>query len=429
MTTKIARINQISKERPKEIFTSIYHLINKELLKECFDELDGNKAVGIDKITKDEYRLKLDSNLDTLIEKLKDKSYRPSPARRVNIPKANGKLRGLAIANFEDKIVQMAIKKILEAIFELKFTINMFGFRPNRGCHDALKYLNQCIMYNKVNYILDADIKGYFDNIDHDKLMKCLKMKIRDNNLLRLIKRFIKAGILENGMYIKGELGTPQGSILSPVLANIYMYYALILWFEKIKKISKGYIEIINYADDMIICFQYENETKKIYELMKIRLKQAGLEFAENKTRLIEFGRFAMERRNKRGLGKTETFDFLGFTHYCGKSKNGKFRVKRKTCKKKFKQKVQEYKMWIKQNRNGQLKNIIITTKKKLTGHYNYYGITDNIDSIRKYNYCINKLLFKWLNRRSQRKSYTPEQFKQMLKVFELPKPTIKVKI
>lgn len=429
MTTKIARINQISKERPKEVFTSIYHLINKELLKECFDELYGNKAVGIDKITKDEYRLKLDYNLDNLVEKLKNKSYKPSPARRVNIPKANGKLRGLAIANFEDKIVQMAVKKLLEAIFEPKFTNNMFGFRQNRGCHDALRYLNQCIMYNKVNYILDADIKGYFDNIDHDKLMKCLEMKIKDNNLLRLIKRFIRAGILENGIYIKGELGTPQGSILSPVLANIYMYYALILWFDKINKISKGYIEIINYADDMIICFQYENEAKKIYELMKIRLKQAGLEFAEDKTRLIEFGRLAMERRNKRGLGKPETFDFLGFTHYCGKSKNGKFRVKKKTSKKKFKQKVQEYKVWIKQNRNGQLKNIIITTKKKLIGHYNYYGITDNIDSIRRYSYCINNLLFKWLNKRSQRKSYTVEQFKQMLEVFELPKPTIKVNI
>ena len=265
MTTKIARINQISKERPKEVFTSIYHLINKELLKECFNELDGNKAVGLDIMTKDEYRTNLDENIDKLVNNLKNKSFRPSPARRVNIPKSNGKLRGLAIANFEDKIVQMAVKKILEAIYEPKFTNNMFGFRPNKGCHKALRYLNECIIYNKVNYILDADIKGYFDNIDHNNLMKCLEKKIKDSNILRLIKKFLKAGILENGTYIKGDVGTPQGSILSPVLANIYMFYVLIAWFEKIKKISKGYVEIINYADDMIICFQYENEAKKIY--------------------------------------------------------------------------------------------------------------------------------------------------------------------
>lgn len=429
MTTKITRINQISKERPKEVFTSIYHLINKELLKECFDELDGSKAVGIDKITKDEYRYNLENNLDNLVERLKNKGYRPSPARRVNIPKANGKLRGLAIANFEDKIVQMAIKKILEAIYEPKFTNNMFGFRPNRGCHNALGYLGRCIEYNKVNYILDADIKGYFDNLNHDNLMKCLEKKIKDPNILRLIKRFLKAGILENGTYIKGEVGTPQGSILSPVLANIYMYYVLIVWFEKIKKLSKGYVEIINYADDMIICFQYENEAKKIYELMRNRLKLVGLEFAEDKTRLIEFGRFAFERRNKRGLGKPETFDFLGFTHYCSKSQNGKFRVKRKTSKKRFKQKVQEYKVWIKQNRDGKLNSIMTTTKKKLIGHYNYYGINDNIRDIRKYNHCIKGLLFKWLNRRSQRKSYNLEQFKQMLKEFKLPEPKIKVQI
>lgn len=223
MTTKITRINQISKERPKEVFTSIYHLINKELVKECFDELDGTKAVGIDKITKEEYRYNLDDNLDNLIERLKNKSYIPNPARRVNIPKANGKKRGLAIANFEDKIVQMSIKKILEAIYEPKFTNNMFGFRPNRSCHDCLHYLSDCIICQKTSYILDADIKGYFDNIDHDKLMKCLKMHIKDNNLLRLIKRFLKSGILEDRKYIKGEIGTPQGSILSPVLANIYM--------------------------------------------------------------------------------------------------------------------------------------------------------------------------------------------------------------
>ncbi len=429
MTTKITRINQISKEKSKEVFTSIYHLINKELLTECFDELDGNKAVGIDKITKDEYRCNLDNNLNNLVERLKNKGYRPSPARRVNIPKANGKLRGLAIANFEDKIVQMAVKKLLEAIYEPKFTTNMFGFRPNRSCHNALGYLGKCIEHNKVNYILDADIKGYFDNINHDKLIKCLEIYIKDKNLIRLIIRFLKAGILENGMYIKGETGTPQGSILSPILANIYMFYALMQWFESIKKISKGYVEIINYADDMIICFQYEHEAKEIYESMKNRLKQCGLEFAEDKTRLIEFGRYAFERRSKRGLGKPETFDFLGFTHYCSKSQNGKFRVKRKTSKKKFKQKVQEFKIWIKKNRNSKLKEIMAVVNKKLIGHYNYYGINDNYNSISKYLREVIGLLFKWLNRRSQRKSYNWEQFKQMMEMFNLPKPTIRIDI
>lgn len=429
MTTKITRINQISKERPNEVFTSIYHLINRELLKECFDELDGSKAVGIDKITKEEYRCNLDDNLDNLVERLKNKSYRPSPARRVNIPKANGKLRGLAIANFEDKIVQMAVKKILEAIYEPKFTNNMFGFRPNIGCHECLDYLSKCIICKNTSYILDADIKGYFDNIDHDKLMKCLEMHIKDNNLLRLIKRFLKAGILEKGIYIKGKVGTPQGSILSPILANIYMYYALILWFEKIKEISKGYVEIINYADDMVVCFQYEYEAKKIYELMKIRLKQAGLEFAEDKTRLIEFGRFAETSRKKKGLGKPETFDFLGFTHYCSKSQSGKFRVKRKTSRKKFKQRVQEYKMWIKQNRNAPLEDIMNTTKKKLIGHYNYYGVRDNSYSLNNYYSCITYLLYKWLNRRSQRNSYSTETFRLMVKAYNLPTPKIMVNI
>lgn len=429
MTTKIARINQISIEKPNEIFTSIYHLINYELLKECFEELDGNKATGLDKVTKDMYFINLNENLNSLVNKLKTMSYRPSPARRVNIPKANGKLRGLAIANFEDKIVQMAVKKLLEAIYETKFKDNMYGFRPNRGCHNALGYLGRCIEHNKVDYILDADIKGYFDNINHDKLIKCLEIHIKDTNLLRLIKRFLKAGILENGKYIKGEIGTPQGSILSPVLANIYMYYALIQWFENIKKTSKGYVEIINYADDMIICFQYEIEAKQIYKKMKDRLKQCGLEFAEDKTRLIEFGRYASERRKKRGLSKPETFDFLGFTHYCSKSKNGKFRVKRKTSKKKFKQKLQEFKIWIKNNRDRKIKELIPTIKKKLIGHYNYYGINDNYKSLNRYLHELKRLLFKWLNRRSQRRSYNWEQFNQLIVMIKLPKPTVNVDI
>ena len=429
MTTKIARINQISKERPKEIFTSIYHLINKELLKECFNELDGSKAVGIDKITKDEYRNNLDENLDNLVLRLKNKSFRPSPARRVNIPKSNGKVRGLAIANFEDKIVQMSVKKLIEAIFEPRFSNNMFGFRPNRSCHNCLEYLSKCIICQKVSYILDADIKGYFDNISHDLIIKCLETHVKDKNLLRLIKRFLKAGIMEEGKILTSENGTPQGSILSPILANVVMYYGIILYVEYLKKTAYGYVEIINYADDMVLCFQYEETARIVYNKLKIRLKQLGLEFAKDKTRLIEFGRYAFERRNRKGLGKPETFDFLGFTHYCSLSRNGKFRVKRKTSRKKFKQKVYEFKVWIKLNRNKPLKEIMETVKKKLTGHYNYYGITDNAKMINRYLDCITGLLYKWLNRRSQKKSYTTKQFNQMIKVMNLPKPVIRVNI
>lgn len=429
MSTKITRINQIAKERPNEIFTSVYHLINYELLKECFDELDGNKATGLDKVTKQEYFTKLDKNLNNLVNRLKTMSYRPSPARKVNIPKANGKLRGLAIANFEDKIVQLAIKKIVEAIFEPKFTKNMFGFRPNLGCIDAIKYLNQCIERHYTNFILDADLKGYFDNIDHELIIRGLEMHIKDNNLIRLIKRFLKVGIIENGNYVSSEYGTPQGSILSPILANIVMYYLIILEVERIKKSAKGYIEIINYADDMVLCFQYKWEAEQTYKLLKERLNRCGLQFAEDKTRLIAFGRLAFWNYEDTKKNKPGTFDFLGFTHYCSRSKKGKFRVKRKTSKKKFKQKVQEFKVWIKENRNEPLDVIMATTARKLIGHYNYYGITDNSEALGRFAQEIYKLLYKWLNRRSQTKSYSVVEFNIMMKRFKLPRPEIKINV
>lgn len=370
METKLARIAEISKDKPKEIFTSIYHLLNKELLIICHRELNGNKAIGIDGITKLEYEENLEENITQLEEELRSMTYKPEPAKRVYIPKANGKVRGLAIAVYEDKIVQLALKKIIEAIFEPKFLDCMYGFRPKRGCHEALRALNTNIVTRKVSYVVEADIKGFFDHVDHKWLITCIEQHIKDTRIIRLIERFIKAGVIEDGIKINISEGTPQGSILSPILANIYMHYVLALWFEKkVRTNFKGESYITIYADDFVCCFQYRHEAEYFYkELLSNRLGKFNLELAEDKTRLIPFGRFT-----EQGITKPDTFDFLGFTHYCSKSNNGKFRVKRKTSKKKYNSKIKEYKMWIKRNRNMKLKCIIYKTNEKLRGHYQYF--------------------------------------------------------
>ena len=428
METKLARIAEISKERPKEVFTSIYHFLNKDLLMLCHKELDGKKATGLDGVTKAEYEENLEENIEQLERELQSMRYKPSPAKRVYIPKANGKMRGLAIAIYEDKIVQMALKKIIEAIYEPKLPNCMYGFRPNRSCHDALKRINQIIEGNRISYVVDADIKGYFDHIDWNWLIKCLEQHIKDQRIIRLIKRFLKAGIIEGTEYIEITEGTPQGSILSPILANIYMYYVLVLWFEKkIQKNCQGESYIIVYADDFICCFQYQKEAELFMnKLLPERLKKFKLEVAKDKTRLISFGRFAKERSKN---GKVDTFDFLGFTHYCGKSKKGYFRVKRKTSKKKLNKSIKEFKIWIRNNRNLRATTIIKLLNIKLRGYYQYYGITDNGESLNKFLHVIKRTLWKWLNRRSQRRSYTSIEFAQLLKSYPLIRAKICVNI
>lgn len=430
MGTKLQRIAEMSQKDAGIKFSSLYHMIDKELLLECHKELDKRKAVGIDGISKEEYSENLEKNLKLLVEKLVTKSYKPSPVKRVQIPKENGKTRPLGIATYEDKIVQLALKKVIEAVYEPRFLECMYGFRPKRGCHDAIKRLNYIIEKQKTNWVYDADIKGYFDNLNHEWIMKTLGVHICDPNIMRLVSRFLKAGIMEQGVYKDTEEGAIQGGNLSPLIANIYMHYMLTLWFYKvIKPQCTGQCELVVYADDFVACFQNKEDILMFHDMIGKRMEMLGLELEPNKTRMLEFGRYASENNRKRNGGKPETFDFLGFTHYCSKSQRGWFRVKRKTSKKKFRTKVKNFKEWIIKSRTIPLKILMERVNLKLQGHYRYYGITDNSKMIRRFYNEVEKLLYKWLNRRSQRNSYNFEKFKMMLKHYPLLKPKIYVSI
>lgn len=412
------------------VFTSIGHLINKDLLISCHEGMDGKKAVGIDGISKDDYDKNLNENLDILVEKLKHHTYFPRPAKRIEIPKDNGKTRPLSIYCYEDKLVQEALRRILEAVFEPHFYNEMMGFRPNRSCHQASRYLGSMIETKKVNYMLDADISGFFDHLDHNWIMKFIGARIKDTNILRLIWKMLKSGIIHDYVYEDTEEGSGQGSVCSPIIANIYMHYVLVWWLkERVMRYFRGYCGLIVYADDFVIGFQYKEDAEKFYELLKNRMERFGLSLQEEKTRLIEFGRFANENRARHGLTKAETFTFLGFTYYCSKSRNGKFRVMRKTSKKKLIKKRKELHLAIRDMRNWKLKAIMLKLNQILVGYYHYYGVTDNIWSIQSFYHYVLRDLFYWLNRRGQRKSYSWEGFNRMLTAYPLAKPKIYVNL
>lgn len=431
VVTKLHRIAEKAKTDKRCQFTSLFHLMNKALLLECFTRLKGKAASGIDNISKEQYANDLDENLEKLVIRLHHQSYKPQPVLRVYIPKPGSeKRRPLGIPALEDKLVQSALVKILQAIYEQDFINDSYGFRPNRNCHDALRALSQAVENKPIHYIVEADIKGFFDEVNQEQLIEFLTHRIADKRILRLIKRFLKAGISEDGQHKGSERGTPQGGVISPILANIYLHYTLDLWFEKrVKANSRGYTKLVRYADDFTVCFQDKNDAESFLKDLETRLKKFHLALAPEKTKLFEFGALAILKAKARGE-RAATFDFLGFTHYCSRSKDGKrYRMKRKTISKRFAAKLKGYKEWLRSHRTQPTISIMATTAAKLRGHFSYYGVTDNSKSIQSFNYRVIQILYKWLNRRGKRGCYTWEKFNKLLTLYPMPKPRITVNL
>lgn len=424
---KLILIARKAKEDPKLKFTSLTHLLNASYLKECYQFLKKDKAAGVDGRTIESYT---DKEINMIIEEtadlIKRKKYQPQPVRRVYLSQ-EGKKRPLGIPIVIDKVIQLGMVRILERIYEPIFLPVSYGYRPGRNAHECLTEVNHMIMGKKVNWIIDADIKGCFDHIDHTWLIRCINERIVDPNFKRLIKRFLTAGVMEEGRYTIGTEGTPQGGIISPILANIYLHYILDLWFEKrVKHQTKGFIQLIRYADDFLIGARYPQEAMFIRRILEERLKTFGLTLSKEKTRVIEFGRFASENRKKRGERKPETFDFLGFTHYCTTTRDGRYMVQVKTSRKRMNRALISMNQWLKRTRNQiLLKDIWQLLVSKLQGHYQYYGVSGNFIGINRYYRKTRSLFFKWMNRRSQKKSWDWEGFEKYLSIYPLPRPKL----
>lgn len=383
--------------------TTLINRVNEESLKEAHRRQKTGKAVGIDGVTKEEYGRKLDENISRLVNRMKTFKYIPQAVRRTYIPKPDGKTRPLGIPAYEDRLVQSVMAEILNDVYEPRFLDCSCGFRPNRGAHDVVKYINQTIMTRKVNYILDADIKGFFDNLDQKWLMKFLEHDIADKNFLRYIGRFLKAGIMEEGTKQESDRGTPQGGQISPVLANVYLHYVLDQWYEIVlKKYAKGEIYYVRYADDFLMMFQYEEEAVKVLELLRTRLAKFGLEVAEDKTRIIPIGRFK---------GTKEDFDFLGFTFFNTQTRGGKYRLGVRTSRKKLKLKKQTVKAWLRTRLTKPVAETMMLINLSLAGHYNYYGVSGNFHAIQTFWKYVKYATYRMLNRRDQKGKFRYSKF------------------
>jgi RNA-directed DNA polymerase len=425
MPHALERIRKVARERKKEKFISLFHHISIDLLEGAYYELKVDAAPGVDRLTWKDYEADLERNLEDLHNRVRSGAYRARPSRRVYIPKPDGRQRPLAVAALEDKIVQRAIVALLNAIYEEDLLGFSYGFRPGRGTHDALDALYVGIHSKKVSFILDADIQSFFDEVNQEWLIRFLEHRIGDRRITRLIRKWLKAGVMENGVVTVSERGTGQGAVISPLLANIYLHYVLDLWANRWRqREATGDMIIVRYADDFIVGFQHESDARRFLDEMRERLKKFALTLHPEKTRLIEFGRFAAERRKRRGLGKPETFNFLGFTFICGKTRAEKFQIKRRTRRDRMQAKLKMIKeeMWRRMHQPIPAQGKWLA--RVVRGYFNYHAVPTNAHALQVFRHHVTDLWRRTLRRRSQKDRMTWDRMTQLVDDW-LPKPII----
>ena len=421
----LERIRQAAREREKERFTSLLHHISVDLLGEAFGELKRNAAPGVDGLTCRDYEADLERNLADLHARVHRGAYRALPSRRVYIPKPDGRQRPLAVAALEDKIVQRATVAVLNAIYEEDFLGFSYGFRPGRGAHDAMDALVVGIESRKVNFILDADIRSFFDTVDQEWLIRFVEHRVGDQRIIRLIRKWLRAGVLEDGVVNVSEKGTGQGAVISPLLANIYLHYGLDLWAERWRRReATGDMIIVRYADDFIVGFEHEEDARRFLDALRKRLGEFALSLNDEKTRLIEFGRFAAQNRKRRGLGKPATFNFLGFIFISGKSRRGKFQVKRKSRGDRMRVKLQAIKQELRRRLHQPIAMQGKWLKQVVTGYFNYHAVPTNTRALAAFRDELTRSWQRILRRRSQRGPVNWEQMRSLANTW-LPRPRI----
>jgi RNA-directed DNA polymerase len=424
MSTQLSRLPELAKADKTTRFLSIAHLVTPTALMTAFEGLRKDASAGVDEVTYREYEQDVWRNIPTLHDRLVSHQYRVQPLRRVYIPKENGTQRPISIPALEDKIVQKATGTVLNAIYEQDFLPCSYGFRQGLGAHDALDAIDRTIGRGPIAYVLEADIQGYFDAIVRDQLMAFVERRIGDSSILRLIRKWIHVGVIEDGRLLVTQTGTGQGQVISPLLANIYLHYVLDEWFaHEVKPRLRGKAAEIRYADDFILCFQYREDAERVLRVLPQRFAKFGLTLHPEKTRLVAFGRSALPRQPD--APKPATFDFLGFTHLCARSRRGKFTIHVRTMRKRLRRSTKAVTQWCQQHRHDPVANQAAVLNAKLRGHYQYYGRSSNYRSLWQFYRQVERLWHKWLNRRTRGNRLTWDRYQQLLHRHPLLLPRI----